>query len=115
MKKIINTGNQASSQQLEPTKGERAFIYQQAAELPSPVLALMERGEGGECRVTFVIDPMSAGLKITGKGPSIVEACMEAKKLAKKQLSQLHGFSHDEEEEREFFLKGLSQGAPLAH
>lgn len=115
MKKTICANKQGLSQRLEPTRGERAFIYQQAAELPSPVLALMEMGEGGERRVTFVIDPLNAGLKITGKGPSIVEACMEAKKLAKKHLSQLHGFSHDEEEEKELFLKELSQRTPLAH
>ena len=113
MKKTIN--HEKQSRRLEPTRGERAFIYQQAAELPAPVLALMELDERGGCRVTFVIDPMNAGLKITGRGPSIVEACMEAKKLAQKQLAQLQGFSHDEEEEKEFLLKKLSQGAPLAH
>ena len=109
MKKAINIKKTRTS--LEPNQGERAFIYQQASELPAPAMVLMD-GEGGSCNVTFVIDPLNSGLKFTGRGANIVEAAMEAKSLAQKALAQmalpLEGLDF-EDEDRDFSPYQASQ------
>ena len=84
-----------------PSHGEKAFLYQQAAELNAPVVILTGknlRDKNGAYSVTFVVDPVRINMKIKETGQTLFQACMKAKASAKKQLSQLAGLSAPDRE-----------------
>ena len=88
-----------------PSGEEKAFIYQQAAELKLPVLILMEKitGDGSSYTVTFILDPVNLNLKVTGEGSDVFEACIQAKEMAKERVARTLGFSPSDME-REFLI-----------
>ena len=90
-----------------PSHGEKAFLYQQAAELNAPVVILTGKtalNEKGTYSVTFVVDPDHINIKIKEKGATLFDACMKAKASAKRQLSQLANRSAPDKE-REILLE----------
>ena len=89
-----------------PSGEEKAFIYQQAAELKMPVIVLMEKTAGQtDCyTVTFVLDPKNLNLKVKGRGDNVFEACMQAKKTAKERFARTLGVSFSDAE-RDFLIE----------
>ena len=87
-----------------PSGEEKAFIYQQAAELKIPVIVLIT-GTPNFYTVTFVLDPANLNLKVKGKGSNVFEACIQAKEMAKKRFSRTLGFSVSSDDEREFLVE----------
>lgn len=88
-----------------PSGEEKAFIYQQAAELKMPVIVLMEKitGQTDHYTVTFVLDPDNLNLKVKGQGDNIFEACMRAKKTAKARFARTLDVSFADTE-RDFLI-----------
>lgn len=88
-----------------PSGDEKAFIYQQVSELKMPVIVSMEKikGKEGHYVATFVLDPKNLNLKVKGKGDTLFEACIQAKKRAKESFARMPGFSSDNE--REFLIE----------
>lgn len=87
-----------------PSGEEKAFIYQQAAELKVPVVVLIT-GTSNSYTVTFVLDPANLNLKVKGEGRNVFEACIQAKETAKKRFSRALGFSISSDDEREFLVE----------
>ena len=90
----------------QPSHGDKAFLYQQAAELNTPVMILTRRSVApGEktYSVTFVVDPDHINMRVKEEGATLFEACKKAKASAKKQLFQLANRSTPDKE-REVLL-----------
>ncbi|MCY4512637.1 MAG: hypothetical protein OXB86_02995 [Bdellovibrionales bacterium] len=90
----------------KPSHGDKAFLYQQAAELNTPVVILTGKSilEGEKTySVTFVVDPDHINMKVKEQGATLFDACRKAKDSAKKQLFQLASRSATDKE-RELLL-----------
>ena len=96
-----------------PSHGEKAFLYQQAAELNAPVVVLTGTSSREGKRtysVTFVVDPARINMKIKERGDTLFEACMKTKITAKKRLFQLVN-KNARDNEREALLELIKHSA----
>ena len=113
-----------SGEKFSLSSGEKAFICQQASDLQMPALILMERAvkraDGGGARkasakgpyiATFVLDPDNLNLKARGRGDTVVEACIEAKRRAKESFARAAGFFPDKP--RELLIDLIKRKQPL--
>lgn len=82
----------------EPEKEIKAFLYQQVQELEPYVnevggLAVfvdqIQTGEATRYGVTFVLAPKSMNLRIRVENESLIEACVQAKEQALKQVNSV--------------------------
>ena len=90
----------------QPSHGDKAFLYQQAAELNAPVMILTGKSvlDGEKMySVTFVVDPDHTNIKVKEEGATLFDACRKAKDAAKRQLFQLANRSAPDKE-REVLL-----------
>jgi len=91
----------------KPSHGDKAFLYQQAAELNTPVVILTEKSAlAGEktYSVTFLVDPDHTNIRVKEKGSTLFDACRKAKASAQRQLFQLANRSSTPDKEREVLL-----------
>ena len=96
----------AKEKTFKPSHGDKAFLYQQAAELNAPVMILTEKSIlAGEktYSVTFVVDPDHMNVRVREEGATLFEACRKAKASAQRQLFQLANRSAPNQE-REILL-----------
>ena len=105
----------AKEKTFQPSHGDKAFLYQQAAELNAPVMILTGKSvSAGEkiYSVTFVVDPDHTNVKVKEEGATLFEACKKAKNSAKRQLFQLANRSTPDKE-REVLLALVKHGTRI--
>lgn len=82
---------------LQPTPGDRAFVYQQACDLTQPVGILMDHKKNLYC-VTFILDPLNRQIKVVGEGKNFISAGLRAKKKALQKMALAPGYNYEEKE-----------------
>ncbi len=98
----------------KPTQEDRAFVYQKASELQSPVLVIMNQKKE-KYSVTFIIDPNSSNFQVTAEGNSIIDACMKVKQEAQKQISLRSQILNNENDAERDFLVHLMKNPIKIH
>ena len=79
-----------------PSREERAFLYQEAQsleplikDLGSLTVIVEQNPEGADFRVTFMVAPESVGMRVQASSPNLFDATMAAKAETEKQLIAL--------------------------
>ena len=106
----------AKEKTFKPSHGDKAFLYQQAAELNTPVMILTEKNTSAEEKlysVTFVVDPDHINIRVKEEGITLFDACRKAKASAQRQLFQLANRSSASDKEREILLALVKQNTHI--